>query len=150
MMKDIEGSLKGLTPHQKIKFLEGKLEKEKGKKARKEILTLIGGAKQEQLLLEESIQSLEVKPPIQEKEEPLESIVTKAPELEVKKEEVKSHDMYGMEKLETKYLTPENRDKEKYSSEPQGFSMQRFTEEERKKLKKQEEDVSRRQYHSGS
>jgi len=157
-MKKIFESLKNLTPQQKIEFLESALEKKKNKKYKKRILILIKKAKQEQQLLEDTIKNFQKITPISEKKEDLlEALVEQESTLQAKKEEksaqpyrtqTKQEDTYGLERLEAKYQSPEERTKEKYQSEPQGFSMTRFTEEERKKLKKQEEDTSRRAYHS--
>ena len=155
-MKKILESLKNLTPQQKIEFLQSKIENKKNKKSKKRILALIKEAKQEQKLLEETIRNFQKVTPITEKkEEPLEAIVEEAVTSQTKKEEKpsqlygaqpKPEDIYGLERLESKYLSNEERTKEKYQAEPSGFSMARFTEEERKKLKKQEEDISRRHY----
>lgn len=146
MIKTIEKTIKSLTPQQKIEILSSLLEKEKNKKNIAQIQTLIKEAIDEQDLIEKSIGELEERK--RPEEEPLESIVEEAPELQTQEERKNNNiqNLYGLERIESKYLSTEEREKERYHPEQSTFSMQKFTEEERKKLKKQEEDSSRRQY----
>lgn len=160
-MENLTDQLRILTPQQKLEFLEPLLKKKKGKE-KKQILTLIKEVKQEQSLLEESIRSLEKKRPIHEDhpEEPLESIVEEEATTQAQKKEqplqlygspVKPGDMYGTERLETKYLSSEEREKDKYKSQPEFPSGNILTSEERnlagpeKRLEKE-----KKKYETGS
>jgi len=144
-MKKIQDSLKGLTPQQRLEFLETTLEKEKNNKNKKQILTLIKETKKEQTLLEETIRQFESRKPLEEeKAEPLETMVEEevAAQIQTKKQEQpgqlyglqptqsKPEDMYGAEKIQTKYISPERRKDSEYKSQPEFPSGARLTREE--------------------
>ncbi len=142
-MKKIKDLLKNLTPRQKLDVLEPLLKEKKGKE-NEQILTLIEEIKDEQRLIEESIKLLESKKSQEKKEEsPLENIVEQEViQAQQKKEETplqlygtekKPEEIYGLEKLETKYLSPEARKQQEYKSEPK-ISVDRLTLEEEQNL----------------
>ena len=118
-MKNIQDTLKNLTPIQKLEILDKELEKAKSKKDKDQIKTLISGVKREQSVLEESLRQLETKKQEEPKEEHLEQIVEETAEEQPKgeKKDTKPGDLYGVqssnnvkalygvEKLENKYLS---------------------------------------------
>lgn len=141
MIKNLQKQLKNLAPQQKIDFLQELLKNKKGKE-KDQILTLIREAKQEQILLEESIRKFESRSRHEEHlpEEPLETIVEEevAAQVQSKKEPtqlygspIKPEDIYGSEKLQTKYLSPEARKNSEYKSQPEFPNRNAFTQEER-------------------
>ena len=142
----IQESLKTLPPSQKLELLQSSLEKEKNKKNKKLLLYLIEKAKQEKSILEESISRLQkTDTKKEETEEPLETLVEEAAQMQSKEQGAKSfriyganeqkpEELYGVEKLGAKYLTPELRKNKEYRSEPVHPHSDRFTLQEEQRL----------------
>ena len=163
-LKKIQDSLLELTPQQKIEFLEEALDNEKNKDNKKQILKLIADAKEEQSTLEEGLRNIARQNPRQkEPEEDLEEIVAEeAVNLPEKKEdksifslygvsqEKQAHQPYQVNNLQEsiKYLSPEERKKGEYKSQPESLNAPRFSSQqefdEAKKLEKE-----RKKYETG-
>ena len=165
-IKKIQDSLRELTPQQKIEFLEASLSSKKNKKNKKQIISLITNAKEEQTRLEEGLRKIAQRKPKQEKpEEVLEEIVAEeASNLHLKKEEQKIQSLYGISSEKqakqqqtyglnniqesVKYLSPEERKKEEYRFQPESLNASRYTQhqdfDETKKLEKE-----RKKYETG-
>lgn len=163
-MKNIQDRLKNLTPQQKLQFLEPLVRKKKGNE-KNQILTLIKEVEQEQTILEESIRKLESSRPREEHteghpEEPLETIVEEEAASQAQKKEEKPsqlygapptpQDIYGTEKIQTKYLSLEERKDKEYKSQPDFTPENRFSREEESLINQEKRlEKEKKKYETG-
>ena len=142
-MENINQVLKDLTPQQKITLLESLREEEPDEEKKYEWAHFLEEIKEEQQTIEKRAnQPIQARLPEQSQEEALEVRVAETPENKEQKEKIQI-DTYGLEKTHMKYTLQE----ERYHREQRDFSAERFTEEERKKLKRNEEAPSQEKYH---
>ena len=143
-IEKLKKELQGLTPIQKLGILRSLFKREKNEESRKRLFLFIEKAEKEKQLFDEELRNLESSAEQQE-EEPLENIVEQTIEEnpELKKDEKKPTEIYGIDNIEKniQYLSPAEREKTEYKFESSGLQLNKFQEErildESKRLEKE-------------